>query len=92
MKDCKLHSSDCTTISLKVAVHRNQDVDDTMLPLHIDSDLTVRVGGSTVRLTPSEGLQAAEQLIRKSTRRMMLDEALDAIEPCPAVNGLARTE
>jgi hypothetical protein len=55
-----------------------------MLPLQIDGDLTVRVGGSTVRLTPSEGLQAAEQLIRKSTRRMMLDEALNANDPSQA--------
>jgi hypothetical protein len=50
--------------------------------LKIDGDLTVRIGVSTVRLTPAEGLQAAEQLIRKSTRRMMLEEALDApLEP-----------
>jgi hypothetical protein len=51
-----------------------------MLPLHIDGDLNVRVGGSIVRLTPSEGLEAAEQLIRKSTRRMMLEEALDSMD------------
>jgi hypothetical protein len=31
-------------------------------------------------LTPSEGLEAAEQLIRKSTRRMMLEEALDSMD------------
>ena len=47
-----------------------------MLPLQIDGDLNVSVGASSVRLTPAEGLQAAEQLIRKSTRRMMMEEAL----------------
>lgn len=52
-----------------------------MLPLQIDGDLNVRVGAATVQLTPAEGLQAAEQLIRKSTRRMMLEEALDDGEP-----------
>lgn len=58
-----------------------------MLPLQIDGDLNVRVGRSIVRLTPSEGLQAAEQLIRKSTRRMMVEEALD-IECDPAFGRL----
>ena len=63
-----------------------------MPALEIYGDLTVRVGASTVRLTPSEGLQAAEQLIRKSTRRMMLDEALDAVDRCPAATGATRPE
>jgi hypothetical protein len=52
-----------------------------MLPLRIDGDLTVHVGRSTVQLTPSQGLQAAERLIRQSTRRMMLEEAFDAELP-----------
>jgi hypothetical protein len=52
-----------------------------MLPLKIDGDLTIRIGGSAVQLTPSQGLQAAERLIRKSTRRMMLEEAFDTLEP-----------
>jgi hypothetical protein len=51
-----------------------------MLPLQIDGDLNIRLGSATVRLTPAEGLEAAEQLIRKSTRRMMLEEALDSMD------------
>jgi hypothetical protein len=58
-----------------------------MLPLRIDGDLNVRVGGACVRLTPSEGLEAAEQLIRKSTRRMMVEEALDLDEPLDSTSG-----
>jgi hypothetical protein len=54
-----------------------------MLPLRIDGDLTVHIGRSTVQLTPSQGLQAAERLIRQSTRRMMLEEAFDADIPEP---------
>jgi hypothetical protein len=62
-----------------------------MLPLQIDGDLNIRVGGATVRLTPSEGLEAAEQLIRKSTRRMMLEEALDSMDR-PAQAATARRQ
>jgi hypothetical protein len=46
------------------------------LPLQIGSDLAVRIGAEVVTLTPSQGLRAAEQLIRKSTRLMMIEEAL----------------
>jgi len=52
-----------------------------MLSLRIDGDLTVHVGRSTVQLTPTEGLQAAERLIRQSTRRMMLEEAFEVDAP-----------
>lgn len=43
--------------------------------LRIGADLTLRLGDEVVQLTPAEGLRAAEQLIRKSTRRMMIEEA-----------------
>lgn len=45
------------------------------LLLQVDGDLTVRVGSSTVRLSPSQALDAAEQLVRKGMRQMMLEEA-----------------
>jgi hypothetical protein len=46
------------------------------LPILIDKDLSVRIGAAAVRLTPSQAMQAAEQLIRKGTRAMMVEEAL----------------
>jgi len=46
------------------------------LPLRIDADLTVRLGAEVARLTPGQALRTAEQLIRKGTRRMMVEEAL----------------
>jgi hypothetical protein len=62
-----------------------------MLPFKIDGDLTIRIGGSAVQLTPSQGLQAAERLIRKSTRRMMLEEAFDTLPPEPRVPNRSRS-
>lgn len=46
------------------------------LPILIEKDLSVRIGAAAVRLTPSQAMQAAEQLIRKGTRAMMVEEAL----------------
>jgi hypothetical protein len=47
-------------------------------PLRISPDLTVRLSGTQgqVRLTPRQAMRAAELLIRKGTRAMMLEEAL----------------
>lgn len=51
-----------------------------MPDLKIDPDLTVHLGRSFTRLTPTQGFEAAERLIRQSTRRMMLEEAFDVPE------------
>src|SRR5215469_1996650 len=45
-----------------------------------DDGLTLEFGRRRVPLTPSEGFALAEQLIRKSTRQMMLEEALDSMD------------
>ena len=57
------------------------------LPFRIDPDLTVRLGAEALRLTPSQGLRLAKALIRKSTRAMMVEEALPPTlrRPRPAV-------
>jgi len=47
-----------------------------MLPIRIGSDLAIRLGAETAVLTPAQGFRLAEQLIRKSTRVMMLQEAV----------------
>ena len=52
-----------------------------MLPIRIGPNLAVRLGAETAILTPSQGLRLAEQLIRKSTRRMMIEEAVYAEPP-----------
>jgi hypothetical protein len=54
------------------------------LPLRISPDLTVRLGcgRDAVRLTPTQAMRAAEILIRRGTRVMMIEAAL---LPTPAV-------
>ena len=48
-----------------------------MLSIRIGPDLGVYLDGSErVVLTPSQGLRLAEDLIRKSTRKMVLEEVL----------------
>jgi hypothetical protein len=48
-----------------------------MLPIRVEADLGVCVGRERVAvLTPTQGLRLAEQLIRKATRRMMIEEAV----------------
>ena len=48
-----------------------------LLPFpRLDADLTLRLGGAATTLSPRQGLRLAEELIRKSTRRMMVEEAL----------------
>jgi hypothetical protein len=50
--------------------------------IRISDDLTVAIGGSAVTLTPTQGLDLAEQLARKSFRRAMIEEARDvALNP-----------
>jgi hypothetical protein len=45
------------------------------------TDLTLRLGCAAVTLSPRQGLHLAEELIRKSTRRMMVEEAFVAPQP-----------
>jgi hypothetical protein len=57
------------------------------LPIHIAPNLTVRVGAAVVTLSPAQAMRAAEQLIRRGTRRMMIEEAevtLDRRRPITA--------
>jgi hypothetical protein len=71
------------------------------LPIQVAGDLTISLGGSSaVALSPAQGLRLAEQLIRKSTRRMMVEEAFApprqrphvATTPCSiAVSGDGRS-
>jgi hypothetical protein len=52
---------------------------EQMLPLpRLGADLTLRLGCAETTLSPRQGLLLAEQLIRKSTRKMMVEEALAA--------------
>lgn len=44
-------------------------------PLNITDDLRITVGSSEIRLSPSQGLQAAEELARKAFRRVLAQEA-----------------
>ena len=48
------------------------------LPITVDAELVVTVGGSEVRLTPLQGLGFAEQLTRASFRRVITEEILAA--------------
>lgn len=50
--------------------------------LRISDDLRLSVEGVEVRLTPSQGLAAAEDLARKSFRRALAEEA-EAVEASP---------
>jgi hypothetical protein len=47
--------------------------------IEVREDLTVAIGGAAVRLTPGEGFRLAEQLIRRSTARMV-EEEVEAAE------------
>jgi hypothetical protein len=42
---------------------------------NVTDDLRITVGGAEIRLSPSQGLQAAEDLARKSFRRVLSQEA-----------------
>lgn len=45
------------------------------LPLSISPTLAVRIGDAATQLTPRQGLAIAEDLTRKSFRRVMAEEA-----------------
>jgi hypothetical protein len=45
------------------------------LPFKIGADLTIQLGAEALRLTPSQGLRAAERLVRRSLIQMMREEA-----------------
>jgi len=45
------------------------------LPIRVSDDLAIAIGGASVRLTPSEGLDLAEDIARKSFRRALDAEA-----------------
>jgi hypothetical protein len=51
--------------------------------IRVSGDLTIRIGDAAVRLSPREGLRLAENLARKSFRRVLAEEA--GINPPPAV-------
>lgn len=42
---------------------------------NISDDLRITVGGAEIRLSPAQGLKAAEDLARKSFRRVLAQEA-----------------
>ena len=44
-------------------------------PIQVSTDLDVTIGGARVTLTPSQGLDLAEDLARKSFRRALAEEA-----------------
>ena len=46
-----------------------------MLHLNVGDDLSVSLGDATVRLTPAEGLDFAEEIARKSFRQALAEEA-----------------
>jgi hypothetical protein len=43
--------------------------------VEIRDDLTIAIGDAAARLSPSEGFRIAEDLIRKSARRALAEEA-----------------
>ena len=47
------------------------------LPIELSDDLTISVVRGRTRLSPDEALKFASDLIRKSTRRLILDEQAD---------------
>jgi hypothetical protein len=47
-------------------------------PIHITDDLILSIDGGMVRLTPSEGLRAAERIARASFRRALAEEVTTA--------------
>ena len=49
----------------------------------VANDLTVVIGNEAVRLTPSQGFELAERLIRRSTARIVV-ETIAASKPAPA--------
>jgi hypothetical protein len=50
----------------------------------ITDDLRITVGGSEIRLSPAQGLDVAEDLARKSFRRVLAQEAAGAAsKPTP---------
>jgi hypothetical protein len=53
----------------------------TPLPVTVSDDLTIRIGTASAALTPTQGFAVAEQLLRKSTRRAIVDEAEDICGP-----------
>ncbi len=61
-----------------------------MLLPHVSDDLTLRIGASAVRLTPSQGFQLAERLIRQSTVRIIEEETAVAGSPPPVGTRAAR--
>jgi hypothetical protein len=44
-------------------------------PIVVSDELTVKIGGRKVPLTPSAAFTLAEQLIRGATRAIMIEEA-----------------
>jgi len=55
-------------------------------PIAIDHRLNVRIGSEVARLSPRQGLDFAERLIRVSTRRMVVEAVAEAeVAPPPRV-------
>jgi hypothetical protein len=87
MSECEMHSSGCTAIRplLEASFHQGRAM---QIPLRISPDLTVRLGDgrSAVRLTPAQAMRAAELLIRRGTRMMMIEEAVKPPRPARRVS------
>ncbi len=47
--------------------------------LRIGDDLRLQIGTEVVQLRPDEGLRVVERMLRVSTRRMVAEEAAEAI-------------
>jgi hypothetical protein len=50
-------------------------------PVCVDDDLTISITRGHTPLSPDEALKFASDLIRKSTRRLILDEQADIAHP-----------
>jgi hypothetical protein len=59
------------------------------LPVTIGDDLSISINSGGARLTPAQGLRLAEQLIRKSTHSMIIEEA-ERARRAPAPHGTRR--
>jgi hypothetical protein len=51
-----------------------------MSQVSVSDDLTIAIGRSTARLTPSQGLSLAERLARVSFRRACAEEACGTVD------------
>lgn len=49
------------------------------LPVSLDSDLKLAIGGTSIQITPTAGLRLAEKLLKASARKMVQQETEQAL-------------